>query len=54
MAAGSKTVLGIGPGPVKVVDQVTSESREEADGDKAEGTGKRADRLALLLALPPR
>lgn len=26
IAAGSKTVLGIGPGPVKIVDQVTGES----------------------------
>lgn len=25
VAAGSKTVLGIGPGPIKVVDQVTGE-----------------------------
>lgn len=26
IAAGSKTVLGVGPGPVKLVDSVTGES----------------------------
>lgn len=37
VAAGSRTVLGIGPGPIKIVDQVTGECDRGATQQRADG-----------------
>jgi PTH2 family peptidyl-tRNA hydrolase len=37
VAAGSRTVLGIGPGPVKIVDQVTGKCHGDLRQQRAGG-----------------